>query len=232
MQPVERPRVEQSHESSSRIVVAGVDRCPVLLAGLTQLPEVSPRISYAASASSVDALLAGGTAVDVVLLELSLADGSTLGENIAKLVAAGAHVLIYTDGGRPSLIAEAVEAGALGVILKSAPLDAVAAAVATVHAGDPVLTAEMAEALARDAKLRPALSARELEVLRSLGLGLADKQIARQMGISEDTVKEYLRRIRAKYAERGRPAKSRVDLFRRSLEDGVSDHPGLVHEIH
>jgi DNA-binding NarL/FixJ family response regulator len=202
-----------------------------MLAGLTKLSEFTPRISYDASASTVDALLACGTAVDVVLLELSLADGSSPGDNVAKLVATGARVLIYTDGGRPSAIAAAVAAGALGVMLKSAPLEVVAEAVISVHQGDAVLTAEMAEALARDALLRPALSERELEVLRSLGLGLADKQIARAMGISEDTVKEYLRRIRAKYADRGRPAKSRVDLFRRSLEDGVSDSPGQLREI-
>ena len=115
--------------------------------------------------------------------------------------------------------------------MKSAPLDAVASAVITVHSGAPVLTADMVEALARDEMLSPALSERELEVLRALGMGLADKQIARLMGISEDTVKEYLRRIRAKYTERGRPAKSRVDLFRRSLEDGVSDDPGRLREI-
>jgi DNA-binding NarL/FixJ family response regulator len=223
--------VEQSHESSSRISVAGVDDRPVMLAGLTKLSEISPRISYDASASTVDALLACGTPLDVVLLELSLADGSSPGDNVAKIVAAGPRVLIYTDGGRPSQIAAAVTGGALGVVLKSASLDAVADAVITVHGGLPALTAEMAEALARDALLRPALSERELEVLRSLGMGLADKQIARAMGISEDTVKEYLRRIRAKYTDRGRPAKSRVDLFRRSLEDGVSDNPGSLREI-
>jgi len=223
--------VEQSQESSTRILVAGVDDRPVLLAGLTQLSDVAPRITYAASASSVEALLTSGATLDVVLLELSLADGSSPCENVAKLVAAGARVLVYTDGGRPELIADAVAAGALGVVLKSAPMEAVASAVITVHAGDPALTAEMADALARDAMLRPALSVRELEVLRALGLGLADKQIARLMGISEDTVKEYLRRIRAKYTERGRPAKSRVDLFRRSLEDGVSDNPGRLREI-
>ena len=223
--------MEQSQESSTRILVAGIDDRPVMLAGLTQLSRISPRIRYAASASSVNGLIASGTAVDVVLLELSLADGSRPCDNVARLAATGARVLVYTDGGRPAWIADAVAAGALGVVLKSAPLDAVADAVITVHGGGPVLTAEMADALARDAQLRPALSERELEVLRALGMGLADKQIARLMGISEDTVKEYLRRIRAKYTERGRPAKSRVDLFRRSLEDGVSDNPASQRDI-
>ena len=223
--------MEQSQDSATTISVAGVDDRPVMLAGLTQLSTVSPRISYAASANSVDALLAVGTAIDVVLLELSLADGSRPCDNVARLVATGARVLVYTDGGRPTLIADAVAAGALGVLLKSAPLDVVANAVIAVYGGEPVLTADMAEALAREEMLRPALSERELEVLRALGMGLADKQIARLMGISEDTVKEYLRRIRAKYTQRGRPAKSRVDLFRRSLEDGVSDDPGRLREI-
>ncbi len=223
--------VEQSQESSTPIVVAAVDDRPVMLAGLTQLSSISPRISYAASASSVDALLAGGTAIDVVLLELSLADGSRPCDNVARLVAAGTRVLVYTDGGRPAWIADAVAAGASGVLLKSAALDAVANAVISVYGGAPVLTADMVDALARDEMLSPALSERELEVLRAVGMGLADKQIARLMGISEDTVKEYLRRIRAKYTERGRPAKSRVDLFRRSLEDGVSDDPGRLREI-
>ena len=77
------PRVEQSQEPSPLISVAGVDDRPVMLAGLTKLSEISPRISYDASASTVDALLASGTALDVVLLELSLADGSSPGDKVA-----------------------------------------------------------------------------------------------------------------------------------------------------
>lgn len=69
--------------------------------------------------------------------------------------------------------------------------------------------------------VRPVLAPRELEVIRLVADGLLDKQIARELGIKLSTVKEYVKRIRGRYAAVERPAPSRVLLCRRAMEDGL-----------
>jgi DNA-binding NarL/FixJ family response regulator len=65
------------------------------------------------------------------------------------------------------------------------------------------------------------LSSREREVLTLYVSGIDVPQIARRLFITENSAKEYLRRIRTKYSELSRPASSKVDLLRRAIEDGV-----------
>lgn len=219
------------------IRVAAVDDHPVMLRGLqAAATALSGRVSFVATAGTVGELLAdlrrAGCPADVVLLDLQLRDGSRPRDNVRLLREAGTRVLVYTEGDRRTWVADALRAGALGVVLKSQEVGELLGAIELVHAGQPVLSAEMAAVLQRDAALRPQLAPREQETLRHVAEGLADKQIATVMGIAEDTVKEYLKRIRAKYADLGRPAGSRVELHRRAVEDGYvepvdgADGPG------
>lgn len=62
---------------------------------------------------------------------------------------------------------------------------------------------------------------REAEVLGLYLSGLAAKQVAHRLGLKESTVKEYLRRVRARYAAAGRPASTRMELYFRAVEDGL-----------
>lgn len=73
----------------------------------------------------------------------------------------------------------------------------------------------------RSWRVRPVLAPREEDVLRLVAEGMLDKQIARELGIEQSTVKEYVKRIRSRYARVGRPAPSRVHLCRRAMEDGL-----------
>ncbi|KAJ1684406.1 hypothetical protein LUZ63_020161 [Rhynchospora breviuscula] len=136
----------------------------------------------------------------------------------------GRRVLLFTEGDRGAMIADAIEAGAQGVVLKSqADGDDLVAAVEAVAEGQLVLSPEVAAVIERDAELRPRLSPRERETLRLLSQGLGDRQIATVMDISQATVKENLKRIRVKYVAHGRPAPTRVDLHQRALEDGYDE---------
>ena len=69
----------------------------------------------------------------------------------------------------------------------------------------------------RDAKLSP----KEAEVLSLYASGLAQKQVAYQLGIADSTVKEHIDRVRQKYAKVGRPVTSKTELLRRAIEDGI-----------
>ena len=92
-------------------------------------------------------------------------------------------------------VLDAIEAGAAGYLLKDAGPDDVIAAVRAAQAGGATLDPRAARVLL-DAQRRPApparLSARELEVLGLVASGLANKQIALRLGISERTVKAHL----------------------------------------
>ncbi len=159
---------------------------------------------------------------DVVVLDLTLGDGTTVSENVSRLVAEGSAVIIYSVADRPAAVREALVAGAAGVISKSSPIEDVVGAIATVARGEVFNTVEWASAIAGDRAFADAqLSTREREVLKLYAAGLPLKIVADRLGIAFSTAKENITRIRVKYVEVGRPAPTKVDLLRRALEDGL-----------
>jgi DNA-binding NarL/FixJ family response regulator len=179
------------------------------------------------SGATVDEYLArrrqkGADRADVVVLDLTLGDGTTVTENVSRLVDDGSAVIIYSVADRPAAVREALQAGAAGVISKASPVDDVISAIATVAAGDVLNTVEWASAIEGDRAFADAqLSTREREVLKLYATGLPLKIVADRLGIAFSTAKENITRIRIKYVDVGRPAPTKVDLLRRALEDGL-----------
>lgn len=163
-----------------------------------------------------------GRPVDVIVLDLSLGDGSSVAGNVAGALATGAAVLAHSVADRTPLIREAFAAGAAGVIPKSAAMATVMAAVATVSAGGVLNNLDWASALDADAEFSQVkLTVREREVLHLYAAGLPLKLVALEMNIAVTTAREYLDRVRAKYVEVGRAAPTKVDLLKRAVEDGI-----------
>lgn len=159
---------------------------------------------------------------DVVVLDLTLGDGTTVTENVTRLVGDGSSVIIHSVADRPAAVREALSAGAAGVVSKSSPIDDVIAAVRTVARGEPLNNVEWASAVEGDREFADAqLSAREREVLRLYAAGLPLKVVADRLGVAYSTAKENITRVRVKYVEVGRPAPTKVDLLRRAMEDGI-----------
>lgn len=178
------------------------------------------------SGASVTSYLAwradGGERADVVVLDLTLGDGTTVTENVTRLTDDGSAVIIYSVADRPASVREALLAGAVGVISKASPISDVVGAIATVARGDVLNTVEWASAIEGDRAFADAqLSTREREVLKLYAAGLPLKIVADRLGIAFSTAKENITRIRVKYVEVGRPAPTKVDLLRRALEDGL-----------
>jgi len=160
--------------------------------------------------------------VDVVVLDLTLGDGTTVTENVATLVADGASVVIHSVADRPAAVREALVAGAAGVVSKSSALDDVLDAIRTVARGDALNNVEWASAVDGDREFADAqLSSRERDVLRLYAAGLPLKAVAERLGVAYSTAKENISRIRVKYVEVGRPAPTKVALLRRAMEDGI-----------
>jgi len=104
------------------------------------------------------------------------------------------QVVVLTSFPDQELIFDAVQAGAVGYLLKDAAPEEVVRAVRSAAAGESPLDGRVARTLLRQGRgtAVPALTDREREVLKLVAEGLANKQIARRLGITERTVKAHL----------------------------------------
>lgn len=204
------------------IRVGLVDDHPALLLGTTAVIDAQPDMRVVATAPRVAELLDSGTGIDVVLLDLHLGDGSSVRGNVTALREAGIPAIAYTGAEQPALLREAARAGVSGVVRKTEPPAALAEAVRTVVNGGVAASADWAAALDDDAPFVSAkLTAREREVLALYAAGETADRVAAALYVSRETVVDHIRRIRAKYAAAERPAPTKVDLYRRAVEDGL-----------
>ncbi len=131
----------------------------------------------------------------VVLMDLSMPvlDGV---EATRRIVAAqpDAHVVVLTSFSDTTRVGDALAAGAVGYLLKDCDPRDLIAAVRSAAQGYAPLDPRVARALLPTTTVSPAdgLSVRELQVLRLIGKGMANKQIGRALGISERTVKVHV----------------------------------------
>ncbi|MFD3702152.1 response regulator [Nocardia sp. NPDC058658] len=202
----------------------------VTITGLRQVLADESSVEIVATAPSVPELLAITTDLALVVLDLRLPDGSTPAENIERLRAAGIETLVFTSADEPYLVRAAARAGVLGVVRKSERDEVVAAAVRDAAAGKQVPTIDWAIAIDGDDDFTVVkLSPRQREVLALYASGEPAARVARLTGLTEETVNAYLGRIRLKYAEAGRPARTKTELFKRALEDGWLPIPRRRH---
>ena len=208
---------------TSVIKVAAVDDHPIVLdAFASWVTAAESGIRIVGTATTVHGLLSGpGRDADVVLLDLDLGDGTTIERNIAAILAVGPAVLVLSASDKPRAVRAAMRAGALGYVLKNEATAQVRAAIRAVATGKDWISPRLAYIFAiDDAADRPALSTQETRALRLYATGMPMKSVARRMTISEETVKQYVGRVREKYAHAGRAAPTKLDLYYRAVEDG------------
>jgi two-component system, NarL family, nitrate/nitrite response regulator NarL len=205
------------------IDIAAVDDHPIILDSISGwVMAAEGDIRVVGTAATVDALLEGpGRRARVVLLDLDLDDGTSVERNVAAILAAGPAVLVLSASEKPRAVRAAMRAGALGYALKNEQTRAIRAAIRDVAAGRAWISPRLAFIFATDeAADRPALSQQERRALQLYATGMAVKSVARKMTISDETVKQYLARVREKYSRAGRAAPTKLDLYYRAVEDG------------
>ncbi len=214
---------ERQERGPEIIDVAAVDDHPIVLDGVSGwVMAAEGDIRVVATAATVDGLLAGpGRQARVVLLDVDLGDGTTVERNVAAIRAAGPAVLVLAASDKPVAVRAAMRAGALGYALKNEETGQIRAAIREVAAGQDWISPRLAYIFATDeASDRPSLSPQEARVLQLYATGMPMKSVARRMSLSEETVKQYLGRVREKYSRAGRAAPTKLELYYRAVEDG------------
>jgi DNA-binding NarL/FixJ family response regulator len=178
--------------------------------GLSMVLESEPGIEVVGEAEDGEAVVQAveELAPDVVLMDVRMPKLS--GIEATKAIAESApttRIVMLTVSDEEEDLYEAIKAGAAGYLLKEISIEEVAEAIRSVVSGQSLITPSMASKLlaefsnlskkaeARQAVPTPQLTSRELEVLKLVAQGMSNKEIAAELYISENTVKNHVRNI-------------------------------------
>jgi DNA-binding NarL/FixJ family response regulator len=207
-------------DQEPRIRVLTVDDHPLLREGIAAVIERQADMHLVGEATN------GREAVqrfrehrpDVTLMDLQMPEMGGV-DAIAAIRAefSGARIVVLTTYRGDVQALGAFRAGAYGYLLKSMLRKELVETIRTVHAGrrriPPEIAAELAEHVTDDA-----LTAREVEILKRVAAGSANKAIASQLGISEDTVKAHMKNVLAKLDANDRTHAVTIALKRGIIE--------------
>jgi DNA-binding NarL/FixJ family response regulator len=195
---------------SEAIRVLLVDDHALFRRGLRVTLDLEPDMAVVGeSGDGAEALQrAAETLPDVVLMDVKMPRRDGI-EACAAIKAAvpSAKILMLTMSDDEGDLYSAIKAGATGYLLKDLPLDEVASSIRSVQAGQSLISPTLASKLltefaamvkrgdAAQPVPSPRLTAREMEVLRLVARGMNNRDIARELFISENTVKNHVRNI-------------------------------------
>ncbi len=197
-----------ARDEQAKIRVLVVDDQELFRRGLIMLLSVEDDIEVVGEADdgSSAAALASSTVPDVILMDVRMPKLTGIEACAAmKDAAPQARIIMLTASDEEADLYEAVKNGASGYLLKDSSIDEVAQAVRVVADGQSLISPSMAIKLLDEFKQMsrsdrssvptPRLTERELEVLRLVAQGLNNREIAKRLFISENTVKNHVRNI-------------------------------------
>jgi DNA-binding NarL/FixJ family response regulator len=205
------------------VTVAVVDDHQVVLDGVRTWISRDPqqRARLVADGWFVDSVLAGpGQHADVLVLDLGIF-GESVVDRVAAL-AADRRVIVFSADTTDETIRAVLDAGASAYLTKHEGSEHFIEAVVAAAADRPYVTPSLAKAMLGDTSpTRPRLSPQEEKALRLWFQMPKMHNVAIEMGISVDTVDQYISRARLKYAAAGRPAQNKAAMVARAIEDGL-----------
>ena len=197
-----------------RVLLA--DDHEIVRLGLRAVLESADDIEVIGEVATAEAAIAAAQAggIDVILMDLRfgpgvegtrLATGADATAEIKRTMEKPPHVLVVTNYDTDADILGAIEAGALGYLLKDAPPEELLAAVRSAAEGDSTLSPTVANRLMTRVRTpRTSLTPRELEVFKLVASGSSNREIGRTLLLSEATVKSHLVHIYDKLGVRSR----------------------------
>ena len=205
--------------SSTHVIrILSVDDHPLLRAGIGALIATQPDMQLVGEASN------GREAVqlhrelnpDVTLMDLQMPDMSGLDAIIAiKTENPTARIIVLTTYSGDALAQRALKAGAQAYVLKSLVRTEMLNTIRVVYEGEKRIQADVAAEIAKHTA-DAALTTREIEVLRLVASGHANKEISARLSINEETTKSHVKNILAKLG-----AKDRTHAVSLGLKRGI-----------
>lgn len=185
---------------ADKISILIVDDHPMLREGVRAVVQTQGDMTIVGEAASGEAamVLFEEHLPDVVLMDLQMPGmGGVAAIEALRRSHPNARIVVLTTYSGDVQAMQALRAGAAGYLLKSALRNELLDTIRSVHAGGRHLSAEIATSIALNAASDP-LSARETEVLTLAAAGNSNRQIGRRLGLSEDTIKGYMKVINSK----------------------------------
>ena len=200
---------------SARIRILVVDDHPIVRSGLTSVLSTQADFDVVGEASNGEEAIVEASRLepDLVLMDLRMPAKNGVDASAAILAARpSTRVVVLKTDASDGEVLRAIEAGAVGYLLKDVPHDELFRALRAVARGERYLAPVVTERLlARwQQPARVSLTERELDVLRCVARGDGNKQIASALGITEPTVKAHLVHIFDKLGVENRTAAARV----------------------
>jgi len=202
------------------IRILSVDDHPLIRSGIVGLVALQPDMQVVAEAGT------GREAIqqfqlhrpDITLMDLQMPEMGGLDAIMAiRGGAPDARIIVLTTYAGDVQALRALQAGARAYLLKNALHKELIAAIRAVHAGKKSLSTEVSFQLAEHAT-DDGLTASEIRVLRLIAEGNANKEIAAQLSVSEDTVKGQVRNILSKLDAKDRTHAAMIGLKRGIIE--------------
>lgn len=192
-------------ESLARLLVSRGSVCEVVVAdSLAAVRRAAPQL--AVEMAVVDWRLGDGSAPDVI--------------EVLREQCPDAKVVLLSGLLRPATVRHAIQLGCEGVITKEGAADELLDALARVERGETAMSTAALTMLAHSAEPEGGLTARELEVIDGISRGLGNREIADELFLSINTVRNHIQRISAKIG-----AGSRLDIAMIALREGWIDLP-------
>jgi DNA-binding NarL/FixJ family response regulator len=158
---------------------------------------------------------------DVTVLDLNLDDSIAIGTKVRALSAAGTRTVVMSRHADASSIQGAIRAGALAFVPKTESADELIAAIRSAADGKQYRNSHLAGALAEiSTSDDPGLGKQEHRALALYASGRSIREVANDMGTTEETVKSYIKRGRRKYRDIGLDLGTKILLRRHGIREG------------
>jgi DNA-binding NarL/FixJ family response regulator len=215
-------------DDQQRIRILVVDDHQIFAHSLVRLLETRPELKVVGTAGTVAQAIAAATAYapDVILMDFELPDGDgpQATEQIKALTPAVKVIMLTAHTDEQSFV-QAIAAGCAGFVMKEDAVDVLFDAIVAAHDGEAIIPPTDLTPLFR--QLRPThrglgtdLTPRELEILGLIGSGMSNKQIAQQLGLRLNTVRNHAQNILYKLQ-----AHSKLEAVATAVREGVISYP-------